>query len=66
MSEYLAWDVVAEGTEKVKPLIAEIAKLTARKKALEALLREVVTSIEFDELGLGTLREKIERLLVKP
>jgi transcription initiation factor IIE alpha subunit len=35
-------------------------------EALEALLREVVTSIEFDELGLGTLREKIERLLVKP
>lgn len=32
---------------------------------LEALLREAVTSIEFDELGLGTLDEKIRRELVQ-
>jgi hypothetical protein len=31
---------------------------------LQGLLREVVTSIEFDELGLGSLREKITRALV--
>jgi hypothetical protein len=43
---------------------AELAEKEARITKLEALLREVTTSIEFDELGLGSLREKIDRLLV--
>lgn len=43
---------------------AELLDLRERSKRLEALLREVTTSIEFDELGLRDLHDRIRRELV--
>jgi hypothetical protein len=52
----------------VKNLLNErweaIKRMKIQQDTLAALLREVTTSIEFDELGLGSLDERIRRVLV--
>jgi hypothetical protein len=54
-----------DGWIKTSPLNKQLmAGVMDENTKLRDLLREVVTSIEFDELGLGSLREKIDRLLV--
>jgi hypothetical protein len=42
-----------------------VTEQNARIEKLEALLRETVTNIEFDELGLHTLYQKIIKELVQ-
>jgi hypothetical protein len=49
----------------VEILMKHVDNQDKRIAELEAVLREVVTGIEFDELGLGTLNDKIRNLLVK-
>jgi len=43
-----------------------LAKYSAKRIGeLESTLREVITNVEFDELGLQTLNDKIRKLLSK-